>query len=419
MKNTGLTLFVIGNGFDLHHGIKSSFGDFRDDYLIEHAVLSPDIEKIIRESDFLQHNMGQREGSRLGTKRELEFHRKNGSSQEIINILEEMTKHPFEAGHAYFPPDGARLNEIMEISPFLTLVAICLCIDPMDDTEWNKFESILSNGSYRTFYQRTCAGDLNQLDECGLSDDRNIKHPNRLLRYFHKEILYHFPEWISRVDSSGSVDKIGKKLNIEKDNAIFLNFNYTRTLEKVYDVNHERICYIHGSVNDMNDIHIGKMDYNNRAVSEYLVDSHENMYDRSVAKAGYKNYAVKGGRGGSGITMLPGTKNYGYWGDLRNAKLAIKKFSQSLDKNSNERISKYKRFFDQQVSEIVVIGHSLCLSDEMYFKRIQSVNPSVKWIVSYYDDLSLQELKKNAQELGLRNIEWKHIDSFHMIKEHV
>lgn len=37
-----------------------------------------------------------------------------------------------------------------------------------------------------------------------------------------------------------------KYLQLEKDNSIFLNFNYTRTLEMLYEIPKKRILHIHG-----------------------------------------------------------------------------------------------------------------------------------------------------------------------------
>ena len=55
----------------------------------------------------------------------------------------------------------------------------------------------------------------------------------------------YFNSWIKQINISGckSKCKFGEK-------SVFLTFNYTRTLEDVYEIKDNKICHIHGKVDD-------------------------------------------------------------------------------------------------------------------------------------------------------------------------
>lgn len=70
------------------------------------------------------------------------------------------------------------------------------------------------------------------------------------------EIPSYFREWICQV----SLSNIMINKNIQKyfnDSTIFLCFNYTNTLEKVYNIRRHNICYIHGNANEKTEIYFG------------------------------------------------------------------------------------------------------------------------------------------------------------------
>lgn len=54
-------------------------------------------------------------------------------------------------------------------------------------------------------------------------------------------------EWISSID----MEKIKKIIGFpQKDDALFLSFNYTNTLETKYNILPDKICHIHGVCGD-------------------------------------------------------------------------------------------------------------------------------------------------------------------------
>jgi hypothetical protein len=76
------------------------------------------------------------------------------------------------------------------------------------------------------------------------------------------DVIYKIPKyftmWINQID----VNDAKKHRIIEFENLInihskFLCFNYTDTLETVYNINRNNICYIHGKVIESDDIYFG------------------------------------------------------------------------------------------------------------------------------------------------------------------
>ena len=68
--------------------------------------------------------------------------------------------------------------------------------------------------------------------------------------------------------------------NFFDSNTIFLCFNYTNTLEKVYNANRNNICYIHGNANENTDIYFG---HGNNLTYDDFINSISNDNYFSVA----------------------------------------------------------------------------------------------------------------------------------------
>ena len=75
---------------------------------------------------------------------------------------------------------------------------------------------------------------------------------------FASQIPEYLKDWISDLD----IDDIEPQLsaNIISPNNFYITFNYTRTLEDVYDIPDEQICHIHGSVDDFGELIVGHGD---------------------------------------------------------------------------------------------------------------------------------------------------------------
>lgn len=163
-------LYLIGNGFDIHHGIKSRYSDYRE---------------WLKGYDF-----------------------------DLYNKL------------------------------------CCLYDSTEDDDDWwNSFEQHLSaisfdyiNRVYQDYGPIYGSEDFSDADNHGasiqLKFDLDIDN-------LIEAIGQSFKVWVKSLNRPNC-----GKLRIEdKDECYFLTFNYTKTLEDVYNIPRTQICHIHGSIN--------------------------------------------------------------------------------------------------------------------------------------------------------------------------
>lgn len=157
-------LYIIGNGFDLHHGIPSRYSDFRQWLYQEHKGIIDD-----------------------------NFH--GCDNDEWWN--------DFESHFADINIESIAMEETMQNMPNFGS-------DDFKDRDWYIAES---------------------------------EAENRIIDIYAtiNEELFRWARQLPTVSV--------KKVRFESRNAIFLTFNYTLTLEKLYRIPSKRILHIHGSVN--------------------------------------------------------------------------------------------------------------------------------------------------------------------------
>ena len=146
-------------------------------------------------------------------------------------------------------------------------------------------------------------------------------------------------------------------LDIEAD-ARFFNFNYTDTLERIYNVESENILYVHGR-RDVDD--------------DGPVLGHQ-------------------GRDGS---MSDGLDFENADPRVLESNSLIDDYYESTKKHVSEIIEKNKGYFQslERVSKVVVLGHSLGEVDLPYFmETAKRVSGHALWSVSYYSTGDLEAI---------------------------
>lgn len=251
-----MILYIIGNGFDLYHGMKTGYNDFKKYVMIE--------------------------------------------SRDVYDAIEE------------FAPAG---------------------------DEWNELESSLGDIDF-----------YNIIEECGVyltpygaddfkaSDHHDYEFEiERITKSLTIDLLEQFCDWVEKIEVPK--DEKQKKLKNIDNEAIFLNFNYTSTLEQLYSINKSNIKHIHGSIDDGSEIILG------------------HGWERSKT-----------------VNPAPTTEQ-----DIRESggyDLLDKMFDSNF-KNCSEIINNESVFFDSlnSVTQILVIGHSLSDVDSKYFQEILKHSP--------------------------------------------
>lgn len=181
-----------------------------------------------------------------------------------------------------------------------------------------------------------------------------------LLNKLHKR----FGEWINSIEIS-PIDE-GARFPFIDDNALFLTFNYTETLESLYKIDSKNILYIHGKRNSR-----GKLILGHNKLKKYEKIPIQTDPFRVHADA---NKEI--------IDLI--NKEY---------------------KHVDGIISRHEEFFAtlSQISKVVVYGHSLSDVDMPYFEKVaSSVSPQASWEIYCYNDDDVFRAKQMVEQFKLR-----------------
>ena len=243
-----------------------------------------------------------------------------------------------------------------------------------EDSLWASFEEALSelddeqlqddNSCYLLGY-----GDENWRD----SAHHDFQYMIQEALSFAADIPQYFSEWIRSIDIC--VLPIMPEHIVDKSN-LYLSFNYTDTLEKVYNIPIKNITYIHGKAQRGDELIVGH--HSDDLVQDEPEPQFTNEEERQIY---YDNYDE----------------------DVRvtEAKGIIKSYFKSTYKDTKTIIETNLEFFDSlsNISEIYIYGHSLSDIDIDYFYEIHScVSPDCKWHISYRSDRDY----KNAIDFAIR-----------------
>ena len=298
-----MKLFIIGNGFDLKHGLKSTYEEFK-------KFIYKKNKKIY--GDFLQ-----KMSCILDRNHKPLFNKKTWSNFED-------------------------------------------CIVQLYDIDWDYiiFDQIYPGSEDdigKSWYWHSKICILDQIIE----DDKIIKTPS--------EIKLLFNEWVAKLNKKSSFwirffhpFIYWKFKKLFSENSIFLNFNYTNTLEKIYGIDDKKIIHLH---NSKENYIVGHNEKYIRPSEGYLGHNWESLTDED-GNSIYDDY--------SEIEMY-------HWIDEYS-----KKLHQIFYKNSEKIIVDNKKIFDKSFDEIIVLGFSFGRQDEIYIKKLLEKTPSNNWIIYYH-----------------------------------
>lgn len=184
-----MRLFIIGNGFDTAHGMKTKYEHFKK-YLIEQYQLDEDMEEAPEVPD------------------------------------------------SYTLPDGGVGFDNEAVA---RLVAWMLIQVPGLGKEWNEFELALGELDYEQIMdeQSWILNDKNEFHEAHNYEDFSLEFALSVIN-----IGSYFSDWIRTVKLA-SAPKLDMQALINND-SLALNFNYTETLESLYGMDRSNVCHIHG-----------------------------------------------------------------------------------------------------------------------------------------------------------------------------
>ena len=298
-------LFIIGNGFDLAHGMKTSYDDF-------YQYIKKKYPNLKEENNNLPEAIFGRKGGITYDEKEL--------TEDMLNLLHHTG-------------------------------------------EWNKFESNL--GEIDFFYD-----DYSEpvFDKEGDPDISKTMILNESKSSVYSELCYNlkslFKEWIQKI-------RILKRYRQEyfenkfKKNNLFFTFNYTKTLEKLYNIPLENILHIHGTL--PKDLIFG----HNLKLEDIEIES--------------KNIGIE----------YSGLEHVIY--DCKNI------FRKKID----EIIKKYEFFFDKiqkyNVEKVYIYGFSFSEIDLPYLSEIIKNTPNnIIWEITFHNKNDKEIFFKKLRRLGIK-----------------
>lgn len=168
-------------------------------------------------------------------------------------------------------------------------------------------------------------------------------------------------------------------------NSIFLNFNYTNTIELYYGIQEKDICYIHNKV---------KAD-ESKIILGHGTDPENFKEEKEVPPSGLSDEEIQ-----QWEEYMSDQFDLSY----EDAKGEILSYYTKAFKNTQTVIDNNIDFFNslENVETIYVLGHSMSEVDIKYFEKIVSVskgNPN--WIVSYHREDEKEKYLKILIDLGI------------------
>ncbi|MBP5484289.1 MAG: bacteriophage abortive infection AbiH family protein [Bacteroidaceae bacterium] len=209
---------------------------------------------------------------------------------------------------------------------------------------WEDFEKGLKEIDLDLLWQSI----NNNIVQYGDSDWRD--EDNHRAQYFVQtlvdnltdSLMNHLINWICSIDVMKSIGR----LRLEK-RSIYLTFNYTKTLESYYSIPPKQVFHIHGTTDNPGSIITGH-----------------------------------------NLKLSPTVNDFDDIRQFECAKIIDNDYFQKMYKPTNDLITKNNLFFLSltDVTDIVIIGHSMSEIDLPYFKKIQSVvKDDTVWRISFKD----------------------------------
>lgn len=332
-------LFIIGNGFDIAHGLPTRYVDFK---------------KFLEKSDF-----------------------------SFFEKIFEIYKYSFKRKIHPLTHEILNLNKNEDEYDLL----------------WKDFEANMRDVNENLIF-----------DEYEFGLEYETEYDDQIKENIERDVLETFyevyerlqdklDEWILNIDIT-NLNKKTSLINNEKYD-LYLNFNYTRVLEEVYNIE-EEICHIHGKIGKTSLI----MGHNNKdKINElekelnYYTTRNIDLLNKKEPEVGIDEYEE--------YEELEETNNE-FTERIKCEELL--KFYKETYKEPSYYIEENYYFFKNisEIDEILIIGHSLNEIDIPYFEYIFSkVKNEVKWKVYYYLEEDREIFKNKILKLGIKeeNIE--------------
>ena len=249
-----------------------------------------------------------------------------------------------------------------------------------DGDWWCDFENNLGEIDVMEYAQRVAfenGVDLSS-DHCdSMWSDAQIEVENEMGGLYNA-LQGYFEEWVAQLNAPNPQ----KRVYMETQDAAFLNFNYTQTLEDLYHLKPENVLHIHGAA--------GK--------GEKLIIGHRLSKDDLKHLYPTPNDLYRQGKIDEETASSYDVHDEWAWEEA---------FSQvaSMQKPVKKLILDYRQFFNniKGAQKICAYGISFSEVDLPYLNEIMLMAPLAKWEISYYSDRDKENVTAFAENNGLQN----------------
>lgn len=318
-------LYIIGNGFDIHHGVNSSFLNFR-------------------------------------------------------NWLEKAE-----------PNIYSQLCDLYEISTN----------ENKAKEWWNDFENMLSEVDFNNYVENVVIENYPDLSKDDFRD-RDYHAAEYAASDELGALIYHvkrtFNAWIASLDKAED----SKRIHLIRKDSLFITFNYTRTLEELYQIPDNQVLHIHGMVGDDELIlgH-GKNYAELKEDCEMTLSQPPADLDEEELEDWYSSHY-------DFVTQ-------------QTQEVAISQIA-SLQKDVQQIISDNRSIWDSlaEVEIIHVLGFSFSYIDMPYLSTIiNHINTDkVKWVISAFSNRDREKIEAFMDDAGIKDNLWKPLVALHNVQKY-
>ena len=342
-----MNILVIGNGFDIAHGLPTKYGNF-----LEFAKFMEDFSSKGSNTNAISCNINSFSNS--GAKEVFEKAKEYGWNPRFVNS---------NLWASYFD-QKSRKNQNSRWVDFEAEISEKIQFFEKWLTYERKNEGLNKNsGSY--------SAEDKDKENYYLSELKGLLGPNRVSLFNYKavvkkweddlnEFILHLEKYLELVMHFVNLDK---KLEFIASGSYdnILSFNYTDTYERIYR-NKTKACnfhYIHGKINNE---YVAGVKVNNMVlgIEEYLTDDEKNRNKEFI------------------------------W---------FKKYFQRIYKKTGNNYKMWLATKTRQKNYITIIGHSLALTDKDIFRELIMNQNISKTTIYYFDEKSYRDQIANLVEI--------------------
>lgn len=213
----------------------------------------------------------------------------------------------------------------------------------------------------------------------------------------------YFLEWLSNTNFLETKDKINLSIN-----DLYINFNYTNTLQNVYKINDDKIFHIHGNIDNIinkdtqefinSRINNIEIEYISEKVITDLINNNTVRQEIQFGSVENNNEKIKKDM----------EKKYKfdefYYASIEPGIRNVIRFCDATSKNISKNYDPLKSFINKDIEEVIVMGHSIMGVDFPYYSDV--IVPALKnrrWVFYWYSEEDWKKINIFIKKLSLSN----------------